>query len=417
VATVTGNRRRPKLGADFTRLWTANAISNLGDGVTRVAGPLLVASMTTNPTLVAGAVFVQQLPWLLFALPAGAYVDRLDRRRLLVAVNLARGAVLAALAVAVWADLASMPVLYTAFFLFGTGETLADSTSIALLPSIVPADRLASANARLLGSYLVGSQLLAPPFGAWLFVVTAALPFAFDAASFLAVALLVAPLLHRHAPAPQPGQQPRTLRAEIAEGLGWLWHQRTLRLLAVCLAVMNLAGAGTFAIWVLWARQRLGLQGVGYGALVSAYAAGGLLGTLLASRLDAAFGPATLLRAGLGIEAGSQLVLALTRSPWVASATLVLFGAHAMVWGVVTVSLRQRLVPERLRGRVGSVSFLFDLGGAALGTLLGGGLAAALGITAPFWLAFGAVGLLTVAAWRRFRPDALASSPAVDRRP
>jgi len=411
---VTGNRRRPKLGADFTRLWTANAISNLGDGVTGVAGPLLVASMTTNPTLVAGAVFVQQLPWLLFALPAGVYVDRLDRRRLLVAVNLARGAVLAALAVALWADVASIPVLYTAFFLFGTGETLADSASVALLPSIVSPQGLARANARLLGTYLVGNQLLAPPLGAWLFVVAAALPFAFDATSFLTAALLIVPLLRRHGPASQPQQRPRTLRAEIAEGLGWLWHHRTLRLLAVCLAVMNLAGAGTFAIWVLWARQRLGLQGVGFGALVTPYAAGGLLGTLLASRLDATLGPATLLRAGLCIEASSQLMLAPTRSPWIAGTTLILFGAHAMVWGVVTISLRQRLVPERLRGRVNSVYFLFDLGGAALGTLLGGGFASALGITAPFWLASSAVALLTVATWRRLRPDALASSPTVD---
>jgi MFS family permease len=411
---MTGNARRPRLGGDFAKLWTANAISNLGDGVTGVAGPLLVASMTTNPTLVAGAVFAQQLPWLLFALPAGAYVDRLERRRLLVAVNLARGAVLAGLAMAVWADLSSMPVLYTAFFLFGTGETLADSASVALLPSIVTPEGLARANARLLGTYLVGSQLLAAPFGAWLFVVAAALPFAFDAASFLTAALLLAPLLRRHGPALQPREQPRSLRAEIAEGLGWLWRRHALRLLAVCLGVMNLAGAGTFAIWVLWARQRLGLEGVGFGALVTAYAAGGLLGTLVASRLDAALGPAVLLRAGLCTEAACQLVLALTRSPWIAGATLVLFGAHAMVWGVVSVSLRQRLVPEPLRGRVNSVSFLFDLGGAALGTLLGGGLAAALGVAAPFWLASGAVAVLTVVAWRRFRPDALTSPPAVD---
>jgi MFS family permease len=409
VVTVTGSGRHPRLGADFARLWIANAISNLGDGVTGVAGPLLVASLTGNPALVAGAVFVQQLPWLLFALPVGAYVDRLDRQRLLVAVNLARAAVLASLAAAVWTDLASLPVLYTAFFLFGAGETLADSASVALLPSIVPPQGLARANARLLGTYLVGNQLLAPPVGAWLFVVAAALPFAFDAASFLAAALLVAPLLGRRRLGSKPQQPPRSLRAEIAEGLGWLWRHRTLRLLAICLADMNLAGAGTFAIWVLWARQRLGLEGVGFGVLVTAYAAGGLLGTSLASRLDVTVGPAILLRAGLCIEAACQLVLALTRSPWIAGATLVVFGAHAMVWGVVTVSLRQRLVPDRLRGRVNSVYFLFDLGGAALGTLLGGGLASALGITAPFWLASGAVGLLTVATWRRFSPDTLTS--------
>jgi len=148
---------------------------------------------------------------------------------------------------------------------------------------------------------------------------------------------------------------------------------------------------------------------------VTAYAAGGLLGTLLASRLEARLGPATLLRAGLCTEAASQLALALTRTSWIAGATLILFGAHAMVWGVVTISLRQRLAPEPLRGRVNSVYFLFDLGGAALGTLLlGGALAAALGITAPFWLAFGAVAVLTVTTWRQFRPDALTSPPAVD---
>jgi MFS family permease len=414
MATVTGKNLRPRLGADFARLWAANAISNLGDGAAGVAAPLLVASLTESPALVAGAIFVQQLPWLLFSLPAGAYVDRLERRRLLVGVNLARGALLAGLALMVWGDAATIPLLYLAFLLFGTAETIADSTSVALLPSIVPSEGLARANARLLGTYLVGNQLIAPPFGAWLFVLAPALPFAVDAASFLAAALLVAPLLWRHPPAP-PGAQrpPRPLRAEIGEGLGWLWHHPTLRLLAVCVGVMNLAGAGSFAIWVLWARERLGLHAVGFGALVTAYTLGGLLGTLLASRLETRFGPATLLRAGLCIEAASQLSLALTRTPWIAGATLVVFGAHATIWGVVSVSLRQRIVPDQLRGRVNSVYFLFDLGGAALGTLLGGGLAAVFGITAPFLLGSGAVALLTLAAWPRFTPDALAS-PTTD---
>jgi MFS family permease len=392
-------RPSPPPGADFARLWAANAVSNLGDGVTGVAGPLLVASLTDHPTLVAGAAFAQRLPWLLLSLPAGAYVDRLDRRRLLVAVDLARGLVLGGLAVATWQGWATMPVLYTAFLLFGVGETLADTTSVTLLPNIVPAERLTGANARLLGTYLIGNQLAAPPFGAWLFVVAPALPFTFDAASFLAATLLLAPLLRRPELAPQGGPAPRrTLGTEIVQGLGWLWSQRTLRLLALWVGVMNLAGAGSFAIWVLWARERLGVQGVGYGALVTAYTSGGLLGTMLAGRLERRFGPATVLRAGLWVEAASQLSLALARSPWVAAPTLIVFGGHATVWGVVAVSLRQRIVPERLRGRVNSVYSLCDLGGAALGTLLGGGLAAVLGITAPFWLGAGAVAVLAVTA-------------------
>jgi MFS family permease len=405
-----GPGRAAGLGADFAKLWTANTVSNLGDGVTGVAGPLLMASLTGDPALVAGAALARQLPWLLLSLPSGAYVDRLDRRRLLVAVNLLRGAVLAGLAVTVWSGAVTVLLVYAAFFLLGTGETLADNASFALLPGIVPADRLARANARLMAGYLVGNQLAAGPFGAWLFVVAAALPFGFDAASFVVAAALVATLRHRREPAEAaPQGRPRRLRADIAEGVRWLWRQPTLRLLAVCLGLMNLTGAGTFAIWVLWARERLGAEGLGFGVLVTAYAVGGLLGTMLASRLEGVLGAAVVLRGGLVVEAVSQLSLALTRTAWVAGATLVLFGAHAMVWGVVTVALRQRLVPGRLLGRVNSVYFLFDLGGAALGTLLGGLLARALGITAPFWVAFAAMTVVAAAAWRRLTPAALAA--------
>jgi MFS family permease len=405
-----GPGRAAGLGADFAKLWTANTVSNLGDGVTGVAGPLLMASLTGDPAQVAGAALARQLPWLLLSLPSGAYVDRLDRRRLLVAVNLLRGAVLAGLAVTVWSGAVTVPLVYAAFFLLGTGETLADNASFALLPSVVPASELPRANARLMAGYLVGNQLAAGPLGAWLFVVAAALPFGFDAASFVVAAGLVAALRHRREPADAvPRARPRRLRADIAEGVRWLWRQPTLRLLAVCLGLMNLTGAGTFAIWVLWARERLGAEGVGFGVMVTAYAVGGLLGTMLASRLEVMLGAAALLRGGLVVEALSQLSLAVTRTAWVAGATLVLFGAHAMVWGVVTVSLRQRIVPGRLRGRVNSVYFLFDIGGAAFGTLLGGLLARALGITAPFWVAFAAMALLAAAAWRRLTPGALAA--------
>jgi Transmembrane secretion effector len=183
-----------------------------------------------------------------------------------------------------------------------------------------------------MAGYLVANQLAGGPLGAWLFVVAAALPFGFDAASFVVAAVLVAALRPRPAVAAAPGQ-PRPLCADIAEGVRWLWRQPTLRLLAVCLGLMNLTGAGTFAIWVLWARERLGVRGVGFGVLVTAYAAGGLLGTTLAGRLEARLGAAVLLRAGLVVEALCQLSLALTRRPWVAGVTLVLFGAHAMVWG------------------------------------------------------------------------------------
>lgn len=379
-----------RLGPDFHRLWIASAVSNLGDGVTLVAAPLLVASLTPDPAAVAAAALAPQLPWLLLSLVSGALVDRLDRRRLIVAVNLGRALVLAALAGAVLAGLATVPLVCVAFFLTGVGETLVDTAAGALLPSVVPADRLEQANSRLSATFVIGNQFVAKPLGAYLFVLAAALPFGFDATTFGLAALLLALLRWRPPPAtpPAPTRPRRSLRAEVAEGVRALWAVPVLRTLAGCIAVMNVAFCAAFAAFVLYARQRLGLAEVGYGLLLTASALGGLAGSALATRLRSRVGTPALLRAGLLIEIGLQLVLATTRHAVVAGAALAVWGGHAMVWGVLVVSLRQRLVPDRLRGRVNSVYALADLGGAALGTVTGGILARAAGsLLAAFWLA------------------------------
>ncbi|MEV0157259.1 MFS transporter [Micromonospora sp. NPDC050686] len=405
--TATRTVGKAGLGPDFRRLWTANAVSNLGDGVTLVAGPLLVASISAEPAAVAAAALAPQLPWLLFSLVSGALVDRLDRRRLVVTVNLARGAVLGALALAVVTGTATVPLICLAFFLTGLGETLADTASSALLPSVVPAEQLERANSRLFATFVVGNQFAAKPLGAYLFTVGVAVPFAVDAGSFGLAALLVALLRWRPVPPPdraarRDGGRLRSLGADLAAGLRALWSVPALRVLAICIALMNVAFCAAFAAFVLYARQRLGLGDVGYGVLLTASALGGLAGTALATRLRARFGTPTLLRVGLLIEIGLQLVLATTRQPGVAGAALAIWGGHAMVWGILVVSLRQRLVPDPLRGRVGSAYALADLGGAAVGTGLGGLLAQVTGvITAPFWAAAAALAVLTVAAWRR----------------
>ncbi|MFB4277937.1 MFS transporter [Nonomuraea sp. MTCD27] len=382
-----------RLGADFSKLWTASAVSNLGDGITMAAGPLLVASLTADPALVAGAAFAQQLPWLLFALVSGAYVDRLDRRRLIVAVNLLRGLVLGALAVSVATGSTGIPVIYLAFFLLGVGETLADTASAALLPAIVPPERLASANARLMATFTVVNQLLAKPVGAGLFAASAALPFGVDAVSFAVAAALVATV--RPAPA-RPYERGGGLRAEIAAGLRWLWRHRLMRTLALAMGLANVVFCAAFAVFVLYARERLGLSEIGYGVLLTTFGVGGLVGTGLAARL----GATALLRAGLVVEAVTHGVLAATTVPVVAAVVLVVFGIHTMVWGVIVTTLRQRIVPAGLLGRVASVSALFDYGGAAIGSLLGGLLARTWTITAPYWLACAATAAIAAAAWR-----------------
>jgi MFS family permease len=258
-STPTGGR----LGPEFTKLWTASTVSNLGDGITVVAGPLLAASLTRNPLLVAALTFAQRLPWLLLSLPSGALVDRLDRRRVMVAADLFRASVIGLLGVAILLDGASIALLCTTFFLLGVAETLFDNAAVSILPTMVPRASLTKANGRLLGAQIVTNDLAAPPLGGLLFATAAAVPFLLNA--------------------------------------GW--------------------------------------------------------------------------------------------------SVLALFGFHAMIWNVVSVSLRQELIPARLLGRVNSAYAVFSYGGASLGALLGGVLAGRFGLTAPFWCGFVAVTILALAAW------------------
>ena len=397
----------PRLGVGFHRLWAASAVSNLGDGVTMVAGPLLLASVTGDPALIAGGVFVQQLPWLLFALVSGVWADRFDRCRLIVAVDLVRAAAMGGLAVAVATDQAAVPLIYLALFILGLGEAVADTAAGALLPSVVAPEHLERANARFGATFTVANQFAAKPLGAWLFGLAAAVPFGFDALTFVVAAVLIASLRPHGLPVGDP-RPARSLRADIAEGLRWLWGHRLLRSLALAMGLGNIAFCAAFAVFVLYARDRLGLSAFGYGVLLTTFAVGGLTGATVAARLARRFGSTAVLRAGLLVEVLTHLTLAVTKSPWVAGAVLILFGVHTMVWGVITSSLRQRLVPSRLLGRVGSVYSLLELGGAAVGSLIGGLLARTWTITTPFWIATVAMAAIATAAWR---PLALATRP------
>jgi MFS family permease len=399
------------LGADFWKLWTASAVTNLGDGITMVAGLLLVASITTNPAAVAGAVFAQQLPWLLFALISGVWADRLDRRRLVVTVNALRAAALALLAAAAAADVATVPLILTVFFLLGTGETLADTASAAFVPAIVPEPSRPKANSLMYANFNVLNQFTAKPLGGWLFVLAAAVPFAVNAVTFAVSALLLSTIraaFPRPAAAPVPA---RSLRAEIGEGVRWLLRHHLLRTLAVTMAVGNVVFCAAFAIFVLYSAQRLDLTATGYGLLLVAFAVGGLLGTLVAPTLIRRLDAALLLRAGLLVEVALHATLALTREPWVAAAMIVVFGVHTTVWGVVVTTIRQRDVPPAMYGRVTGVYSFLDLGGAALGSLVGGVVATAFGLVTTYWTAAVAMTLVAAVAWRPLQAATLRAAP------
>jgi MFS family permease len=390
---------RGGLGPDYRKLWAASTVSNLGDGVTLVAGPLLAASLTRDPLLVAGLAFAQRLPWLFFSLISGALVDRLDRRMLMVAVDAFRTVLLGFLGLAVLSNFVSIPLLYVVFFLMGTAETLFDTASVSILPAVVPRESLEKANGRLFGAQIVSNEFAAPPLGGFLFAVAASVPFFLDAGSFAAAAVLVLFMRGKFRVERPEGTLPTTLRAEISEGLRWLWGNRLLRTLAVSLGIMNLTSTATISIFVLFAQERLGLGSVGYGVLLTSGAVGGVAGSLAAERFVRWLGAGTTMRLGLLIEAASAGVIALSREPLVVGAMFVLFGFHAIVWNVVTISLRQQIIPERLLGRVNSAYRLLGLGGMSAGALLGGVLARGFGLTAPFWFASLSVAVLALIVW------------------
>ena len=390
-----------ELGPDFRKIWPASAISNLGDGAMLAAGPLLVASVIDAPLAVGAAAFIQQLPWLLFALISGALVDRLDRRKVIVAGDIFRAVAIGALGFAVLMDAAPLWSIYLTLFLVGSAETLADNSAVALIVTAVPREHLGKANARLAATGTIANQLGGPPIGALLFAIGAGVPLLLNSVSFAVSAVLISTVSLRP---PVADKTARTaLWHDVREGLHWLWNHPGVRTLAWTILVMNITFCAAFATWVLFARERLGLSDTQYGLLISAGAVGAVCGMPVYRLLDPRFATLTLLRAGLLLETAVHLVLAVTRSPWVAGATMAVFGVHAVVWGIVSTTARQLATPDALMGRANSVYALAAVGGAALGALLGGVLAQQFGLVAPFVVAFVGMVVTTAAAWRPLR--------------
>ena len=376
----------------FARLWAASAVSNVGDGVYGTALPLLAATLTRDPLLVSVVSFAEWLPWLLFGLLSGALLDRWDRRRVMWTVDAARFAVVGGLAVAVLLDRAGIALLATVGFLLGTGQTLVDTGAHSILPALVSRDpqRLERANGRLVGTQVVAQELAGPPAGGFLFSVATWIPFAVDAVSFAAGSALVAGIRGRFGPAAADlGDAGRrtTLRAEIAEGLRWLVGHRVLRATAGMVAVVNLLASGGSAVMVLFAQEKLGLNAVGFGLLLSGSAVGGVLGSVVAARLARVVGTAGIVVWTMVLSALAYLVFGLSTGPWLAGAMFGLVGFFTVVFNVVLGSLRQALSPDRLLGRVISAFRLFSYGAVPLGSLLGGLVARTFGLRAPFVVA------------------------------
>jgi predicted MFS family arabinose efflux permease len=386
-----------RFGTGFRWLLASSWVSNLGDGIAIAAGPLLVASMTHDPFLVALGALLQWLPPLVFGLLAGALADRLDRRLIIVTVDFLRACVLVLLTLAIATDVVSIGLVLVAMFLLGTAEVFADNTSATLLPMLVQRDDLAVANSRLMTGFITVNQLAGPPIGAALFAIGHAVPFAAQASVVALGAVLVSRVVlppHRREVEPD-----RHLRHDIAEAFRWVLHNAAVRTLVLTIFVFNITFGAAWSILVLYATQRLGMGAVGFGLLTTVSAIGGLVGTLSYGWITRRISLGNIMRIGLVFETFTHLALALTTTPWVALSIFFVFGAHAFIWGTTSLTVRQRAVPSELQGRVGSVNMVGTFGGLVIGSGIGGVIAQHWGVTAPFWFAFAGSALFVALIW------------------
>lgn len=396
-----------RLPGRFWRLWWAGAVSNLGDGVLVAALPLLAARATGDRLSVGLVSTFVGLPWLLFALPVGSLLDRVDRRRAMVLADSGRAVLVAGIAVLAAIGDLRIWMLWLLAFGLGLGEVVADSASQALVPAVVDDERLERANGLRQAAEVAGNTFLGVPLGGVLFAAAAWLPLGLDAASFAVAAALIASVRGRFRPQPS-GRTRRGWAADMASGFRFLRHHQLLRHLVVVLTLLNLAFAAGESTFVLYAQDELGLSDRGFAVLLAAVGVGsvgaGIAGGWLVGRMGrrfaivvASFTPAVTMAA-----------VGTLPSVWWVVPMLALQAAMITIWSVVAVTLRQRLVPDHLFGRVNAVYRWCSWGAAPLGAFIGAAVADRFGLRAPWFLGSAVVLLGALLALVHLRESAVA---------
>ena len=389
---------KTKLGASYWKLWSATGISNLGDGIVSIAYPWLASAVTRSPLLIALSVVVSRLPWLIFTLHAGVITDRFNRKRIIVAMDSVRGLLTIAVGFFVYLERESLPSLneltsltdletnYTLYsvilvtaFLFGLAEVLRDNSAQTLMPAVVEDKDLEKANGRMWSAESLTNSFIGPPLGSFIIAIAIFLPFFVDAVTFFVAAALIASMKPTvKSFAPEAKSEPINFKAEIKEGFSWLWSHTLLRPMAIILGLINGIAALTGAVFILFAQEVLDTTVFIFAVLGTAAAVGGILGGLLGPKVSEKIGSGRSLALALFAMPLCTLLIGFT-SQWQVVWLLVAVSTFTgVLWNVVTVSLRQSLIPSNLLGRVNSVYRFFAWGTIPIGTLLGGGLVSAL---------------------------------------
>lgn len=384
------------LGSSFWRLFVSSATSNLADGIGRTALPLLAASFTRDPLLISGLVTLAFLPWLLFALLSGVLVDRIDRRTAMAGANVFRAIVLAALGVAVLTGVAGIVALYVTAFLLGVAETVYDSASRAMLPNLVRRDQLDAGNSLLTTEEMVGQGFLGAPIGAFLFAALAAAPVLANAVGLTLAAALILTVRgdFRHQRAARS-----TIRADIRVGLTWLRAHRLLRELMLISTAIVGVGSMADAVLVLYVLDDLDIPEAGFGLFLVAAAIGGVLGGAAAGWIGARIGRTWALALADGVGGASYIAMGLVGHPLAGAVLFGSYGFTVIIWNVLSMSLRQALIPTELFGRVQGAWRTLVWGAIPVGSLLGGVVASLTSVRTVFVLSGALQLLIALGVW------------------
>ena len=382
-----------RLPNSYWRLFSSSTISNLGDGMVVAAAPLLAISLTDDSRLIAAISFAAMLPWLILSLPAGVYLDRHDRQKIMVRANLVRGLIFALIAIGAATDSLNIYLLIVATMLAGVGELFFDMSSQAILPAIVNQESLEVANSRLYISQIISNGFVGLPFGAWIFVIAIGAPFGINSIALILAALLIRSI--RIKSAPKVESSTNSFGADLRQGLAWLWKHDLLRTLAIMLGVANMCGMFAQAVFVKFARDELGLGARGFGILLAAISVGSIVGGLIGQRVSKKLGATTAIILSYIIFAISDVIPGVFPKIWTVALSGIVMAIAGTTWNVITVSMRQRLIPTELFGRVNSVYRFIGTGSTAFGALIGGQIAYSFGLRATY-LASGVVLLVAL---------------------
>jgi MFS family permease len=380
-----------RLSGDFWKFWAGQTISNLGNSVTMFALPLLVYQLTGS-ALTLGLTFgLGMLPNLLFGLLIGAWVDRVDRKRLMIAVDVLQALVIASVPLLAMAGLLQVWWLYVVVFCGGLLNVCFQAAEFAAIPSLVPQGDLVEANGRIQASY--SAATVAGPLLAGLLV--GLMPvydlLLIDAASFALSAAALGLIRGRF----NDDGPPRTtsILADIGEGLRYVWGHPVLRNISLMMLLVNLVGTTVYAQLVLFVTERYGASESQVGLFYSAGSVGVVLLALAAGALRRRFRFSVVALGALTLSGATTVALALTPWYWLGLPLWAITNGLGILFNINTGSLRQAIVPSHLLGRVISVAMVIAWSANPLGALLGGLLIERTGEVA---LIYAVIGVLTM---------------------